>query len=118
MFTETQHRTLLDECKLWLDELASYRGKINQLKTELYYFAPGKNDKDVMVGIEHFHNQFHIQLINIHDLKHEIRFHVNEAERHPTFGHRIPHHYIKEKLDMLLSDLDKLGDEFHAFINN
>ncbi len=117
MYTETQHRTLLDECSQWLTELASYREKINQLKNELYYFAPGKNDPVVMVGIEHFHNQFHIQLINIHDLKHEIRYHVHEAERHPTFGHRIPHRYIKEKIDMLLSDLDKLGDEFHSFIN-
>ncbi|MBK9486122.1 MAG: hypothetical protein IPO01_13235 [Chitinophagaceae bacterium] len=116
MYTETQHRTLIDECVHWLNELASYRQKINQLKNELYYFAPGKTESDTMLGIEHFHNQFHIQLINIHDLKHEIRFHVNEAEKHPTFGHRIPHHYIKEKLDMLLSDLDKLENEFHAFV--
>jgi hypothetical protein len=118
MYTETQHRTLIDECKQWLDVLVSYRGKINQLKNELYYFAPGKSDKDVLLGIEHFHNQFHIQLINIHDLKHEIRHHVYEAEKHPTFGHRIPHHYIKEKLDTLLFDLDKLESAFHAFIKN
>lgn len=116
MYTETQHRTLMDECTQWLQSLAAYRAKINELKNELYYFAPGKSDHDVLMGIEHFHNQFHIQLINIHDLKHEIRHHVHEAERHPTFGHRIPHHYIKEKLDMLLSDLEQLGDEFHAFI--
>ena len=116
MYTETQHRTLIDECVHWLNELASYRQKINQLKNELYYFAPGKTEPDTLLGIEHFHNQFHIQLINIHDLKHEIRIHVNEAEKHPTFGHRIPHHYIKEKLDMLLSDLDKLENEFHAFV--
>lgn len=116
MYTETQHRSLMEECHQWLSGLSSYREKINHLKTELYYFAPGKSEPDVLLGIEHFHNQFHIQLINIHDLKHEIRFHINEAERHPTFGHRIPHHYIKEKLDMLLSDLDKLGDAFHAFV--
>jgi len=116
MYTETQHRTLLEECHKWLEELVAYRTKINQLKNELYYFAPGKKDAEVMIGIEHFHNQFHIQLINIHDLKHEIRYHVYEAEKHPTFGHRIPHHYIKEKLDLLLADLDKLEEDFHAFI--
>jgi hypothetical protein len=116
MFTETQHRTLMDECKQWLHELAAFRTRLNELKNELYYFAPGKSDHDVLLGIEHFHNQFHIQLINIHDLKHEIRHHVQEAERHPTFGHRIPHHYIKEKLDMLVGDLEKLDNEFHAFI--
>jgi hypothetical protein len=117
MVTEAQHHALIDECKQWYDVLASYRQKINGLKNELYYFAPGKTGQEVLIGIEHFHNQFHIQLINIHDIKHEIRYHVNEAERHPNFGHRIPHHYIKEKLDMLLSDLDKLELEFHQFIN-
>lgn len=116
MYSETQHLALVDECREWHDKLVSYREKINQLKNELYYFAPGKVDHDVLLGIEHFHNQFHIQLINIHNLKHEIRYHLQEAERHPTFGHRIPHHNIKEKLDMLLSDLDALEIEFHTFI--
>ncbi|MBL0358051.1 MAG: hypothetical protein IPP72_14800 [Chitinophagaceae bacterium] len=116
MVTETQHRTLIDECKQWYDQLTAYRSKINTLKNELYYFAPGKTDQDTLIGIEHFHNQFHIQLINIHDLKHEIKHHVVEAERHPNFGHRIPHHYIKDKLDMLLGDLDKLEEDFHSFV--
>ncbi len=118
MVTEAQHRSLIDECNKWYDQLAAYRQKINNLKNELYYFAPGKTDHEVLLGIEHFHNQFHIQLINIHDLKHEIRHHVQEAERHPNFGHRIPHHYIKDKLDLLLADLDKLEKEFHTFIQS
>ena len=117
MITETQHLAMIDECKKWHDVLRSYRVKINNLKSELYYYAPGKTDHDVLAGIEHFHNQFHIQLINIHDLKHEIRHHLHEAERYPNFGHRIPHHYIKDKLDILISDLDKLEKEFHHFIN-
>ena len=116
MVTEAQHQSLIAECKDWHDILVSYRKKLNELKTELYYFAPGKTDHDVLLGIEHYHNQFHIQLINIHDLKHEIKYHVNEAERHPNFGHRIPHHYIKDKVDMLLADLDKLETDFHQFI--
>jgi hypothetical protein len=116
MLTETQHKAMISECKDWYNILAAYREKINSLKTELYFFAPGKTDHDILTGIEHFHNQFHIQLINIHDLKHEIRHHVREAERHPNFGHRIPHHYIKDKLDLLIADLVKLEEEFHGFI--
>ena len=116
MFTEALHQSIVGECHQWHDELVSYREKIHQLQNELYYFAPGKTDHDVAMGIEHFHNQFHVHLINIHDLKHEIKHHLAEAERHPTFGHRIPHHRIKEKLDMLLTDLDKLENEFHTFI--
>ena len=117
MITEVQNSALIEECKKWYDVLASYRQKINHLKTELYFFAPGKTKNDELIGIEHFHSQFHIQLINIHDLKHEIRLHVNEAEHYPRIGHRIPHHYIKDKLDLLISDLDKLEEEFHQFIN-
>ncbi len=116
MITETQHRELIDECNKWYDVLANYRDKLNHLKTELYFFAPGKTDKEQLAGIEHFHNQFHIQLINIHDLKHEIRYHVIEAERHPNFGHRIPHHYIKDKLDLLIGELEKLENDFRRFV--
>lgn len=116
MYTEAQHKEIIDECKSWYSTLASYRNKLNVLKTELYFFAPGKTDKNTLLGIEHFHNQFHLQLINIHDLKHEIKHHVNEAELHPSFGHRIPHHNIKDKLDMLLKDLDELEVDFHTFI--
>lgn len=117
MVTEAQHHALIDECKAWYSQLASYRTKINNLKNELYYFAPGKTDQETLIGIEHFHNQFHIQLINIHDLKHEIKQHVHDAELHPNFGHRIPHHHVKDKVDMLIADLDKLELEFHDFVN-
>lgn len=118
MVTEVQHQTLLEECKEWYEVLVSYRERINNLKNELYYFAPGKIDEETRLGIEHFHNQFHIQLINIHDLKHEIKKHIKDANQHPSFGHRIPHHFIKEKVDMLVSDLDKLEEDFHSFVQS
>jgi len=118
MQAEEQHKALINECNEWYDVLATYREKINKLKTELYFFAPGKTDKDVLVGIEHYHNQFHIQLINVHDLKHEIRNYVIETEKHPNFSHRIPHHYLKEKLDYQTTELDKLETDFHAFIKS
>jgi len=41
---------------------------------------------------------------------------LKEAERHPTFGHRIPHHYVHEKLETLENDINKLEEEFHAFV--
>lgn len=118
MVTEAQHQALITECNEWYEILATYRNKLNTLKTELYYFAPGKTEKNILMGIEHFHNQFHIQLINLHDLKHEIKHHVQEAERHPNFGHRIPHHYLKEKFDILVNDLDELDADFHGFIKS
>ncbi|MCG9900778.1 MAG: hypothetical protein MUF12_00365 [Sediminibacterium sp.] len=116
MVTEAQHQAILQECQDWYKTLVQYKEKIQHLKNELYLFAPGITDHDTLVEVEHYHNQFHIQLINLHDVKHEIRHHVVEAERHPNFGHRIPHHQIKEKLDFLLKDLDQLENNFHNFI--
>ncbi|MFZ4771360.1 MAG: hypothetical protein ACOYLO_14345 [Ferruginibacter sp.] len=116
MVTEEINKEIVGECNLWYATLASYSEKINRLKKELYFFAPGKTDHEVLLGIEHFHNQIHIQLINIHDLKHEIKYHIKEAERYPRIGHRIPHHYIKEKLDLLIADLDKMETDFQDFV--
>ncbi len=117
MVTEAQRTALIGECKDWYTVLASYSEKMNKLKKELYFFAPGKTNHDVLVGIEHFHNQFHIQLINIHDLKHEIKHHIQEAERYPNIGQRVPHHYIKDKLDLLVNELNNLEMDFHDFVN-
>lgn len=117
MTTESVNQSRLEECKGWYDNLVNYREKLNQWKSELYYFAPGKSNQEVKIGIDHFHNQFHIQLINVHDLKHEIRNHIH-SEEHPhddTIGKE--HNALKEKYDFMVSYLDKLEQEFHAFIN-
>lgn len=116
MVTEEINKTIVGECNEWYASLASRCDTINKLKKELYFFAPGKTDKDQLLGIEHFHNQIHIQLINIHDLKHEIKSQIKEAERYPRIGHRIEHHHLKDKLDLLLTDLDQLAEDFHQFV--
>lgn len=113
------NETLLNEigqCKEWYQTLGNYKQKLNQLKTELYAFAPGKTDKDILVEVEHYHNQFHIQLINIHDLQHELKPLINEFDRHPDQSVQIPFKDLKGKFDFLINDLDKLEGDFHAFI--
>lgn len=117
MVIEELNKVIVGECQEWYSTLASYSEKINRLKRELYFFAPGKTDHDTQLGIEHYHNQIHIQLINIHDLKHEIKLQIREAQRFPQIGHRIPHHFLKDKLDLLVADLDTLEAGFHAFVN-
>lgn len=116
MITATQQKPLIDECRTLYHALAHHSKNIKNMKSELYFFAPGKTGHDTLVGVEHFHNQFHIQLINVHDLKHELKQHIHEAERFPNIGHRIPHHFIKEKIDTLIADLEKLEQDFHQFI--
>ena len=83
MLIETQHQQLLDEAKKWNDHLRTYVDSINELKNKFYKWAAGKYDRDVLVQIERFHNQFHIQQINLHDLKHSIRLHMQECKLIP-----------------------------------
>lgn len=42
MYTETQQRTLVDECHQWHDELVAYREKINRLKANSIISHPAK----------------------------------------------------------------------------
>ena len=118
MLTATQNQELIDEAHQWVDVLKSYATSINDLKSQLYKWAAGKTNHDTLLQIEHFHNQFHIQLINIHDLKHAIRHHIKEVHLTPNFGHRIPHLKTKDEFKNLLNDLDQLKNDFHQFISN
>lgn len=118
MVTATEHQDLLTECHQWRDTLRHYRDDLNQLRNELYVVAAGKTDKEFLKEVEHYHNQFHIQAINIHDLKHAIKHHMAEVGHHPNFGHKIPHHKVEMELKVLTEGLEKLKADFHQFIQS
>ena len=116
MVTTTDHQALLAECQQWRDDLRHYREDLNQLRNQLYSAAAGKTDKEFLKEVEHYHNQFHIQSINIHDLKHSIKHHITDANHHPNFGHRIPHHKLDEQFKILTHQLDLLKQDFRNFL--
>lgn len=118
MVTTTEHQSLLAECQQWRDGLRQKREELNQLRNLLYSAAAGKTDKDFLREVEHYHNQFHIQSINIHDLKHSIKHHVSDAQHHPNFGHRIPHHHLELEYKSLTNSLDHLKKDFQLFISS
>lgn len=116
MLTNESLSKTIEDSKQWYSTLSKYRERLNTLKTELYSFAPGKTDKDVLLGIEHYHNQFHIQLINVHDLQHELKPFIQEFEKHPEQPMQFPYDELKGKLEFLVRDLDQLDADFHTFI--
>ena len=118
MVTTTEHQTLLDECQQWRDQLRQYREDLNQLRNQLYSAAAGKTDKEFLTEVEHYHNQFHIQSINIHDLKHSIKHHISDANHHPNFGHKIPHVKLQSEFKTLTRNLDQLKHNFSNFIES
>jgi hypothetical protein len=76
--------------------------------------------KDQLQEVEHFGNQFHIQLINIHDLKHNIKGH-ERAVRHEsdnvsesTYAH---HEELLDQFLTLENTLQELRNDFQKFIS-
>ena len=66
---------LSGECNTWRDQLRIYRDEFNRNEAKLSQAASQPLSKEQLRDVEHLHNQFHIQLINIHDLKQAIKTH-------------------------------------------
>lgn len=72
---QVESAQLIAECEAWRQTLRQYREEFTQDKTKLQLAASHSLSKDQLQEVEHLHNQFHIQLINIHDLKQAIKTH-------------------------------------------
>jgi chromosome segregation ATPase len=115
---------LSGECNTWRESLRSYRDEINQMKQNLQKAASQNLSKDQLQDVEHYHNQFHIQLINVHDLKQSIKAHdrrVNfEMAAHSgqlSEDTMAEHEHLFEEYQTLDHTLQALRDEFSSFIN-
>ncbi len=109
-------KALLDECIQWRQQLRDAREIVHGLQNELVPAVEGKTDQDFLRQVDHYQNQFHISLINLHDIKYEIKHHVAEMEKYPHFGHRVPHLTLEDKFKTLLNDIRKLNEEFYQFV--
>ncbi len=66
---------LSGECNTWREQLRQFREEFNRDEAKLRQVAGKPLSKEQLHDVEHLHNQFHIQLINIHDLKQSIKNH-------------------------------------------
>ena len=114
---------LASECISWREALRKYRDEFTQDNIKLQHAAKPSLSKDQLQEVEHLHNQFHIQLINIHDLKHSIKVHHRLIEfelkehngqmREETLAHHESLFDQFQNLDLTLQDL---RGEFDRFI--
>jgi len=115
---------LTAECNTWREQMRNYREEITNLKDQLRKIALKVTRYDQLQDVEHYENQFHIQLINIHDLKHSIKVHDykttlarvdnNGRVNHTTIAE---HQHLFSEYRRLQSLLDELKDRFHQFIS-
>jgi len=119
---QTDVSQLTAECKDWLQILRNYRDEFQTSKKALQETCRKSLSKSQLLDVEHFDNQFHIQLINIHDLKHSIKTHEKRIEHESASGDVAEENYTlhEELLNEFLSlesTLQELRNEFKTFIS-
>jgi chromosome segregation ATPase len=115
---------LSGECNTWRDSLRSCREDLNQLKKQLQQTASQNLSKDQLHDVEHYHNQFHIQLINVHDLKQAIKAHDRRVQFETAANSGqlaedtiAEHERLFEEFQSLDSTIKNLREEFGDFIH-
>jgi len=122
---QTDISQLSKECNEWRERLHSFRDEFNQLKNQLQQVANKSLSKTQLTDLEHFQNQLHIQLINIHDLKQsvkahdkQIQFEVSGNDGHVSDDTLAYHEHLYEDYQHLEQTLSDLRHEVNSFIGN
>ena len=114
---------LSGECNVWREKLRIYREEFQNDETKLRQVAGQPLSKEQLQDVEHLHNQFHIQLINIHDLKQAIKVHDRKMNFERMAFNGIAnedsytrHEGLHEEYQQLEQTLSELRDEFQDFL--
>ena len=114
---------LSGECNVWREKLRNYREEFSNDEAKLRQVAGQTLSKEQLQQVEHLHNQFHIQLINIHDLKQAIKTHDRKINFEKTaFNGKANedslsrHEELHEEYQSLEQTLEDLRSEFNNFL--
>jgi hypothetical protein len=115
---------LSGECNAWRDQLRNQREEFNHHEAKLRQVAGQQLSKQQLQDVEHLHNQFHIQLINIHDLKQAIKAHDRKINFEKAAFNGMAnedsltrHEELHEEYQTLIQTLEVLRSEFDSFLN-
>jgi hypothetical protein len=114
---------LTGECNTWRDNLRQFRDEFSQDKIKLQKAAGTTLSKEQLQDVEHLHNQFHIQLINIHDLKQAIKSHERKmnfeiagSQSQLNEDTVAEHERLFDQFQSLDHTLTELREEFDQFL--
>ena len=114
---------LTAECQEWRQILRNYREEFNDCRKALQQTCNKSLSKEQLLEVEHFDNQFHIQLINIHDLKQSVKLHERKIQFETARGAEASeatfayHEDLLDQFLMLENTLQQLREDFKNFIN-
>ena len=120
---QTDVSQLATECQEWRQILRNYREEIQLSKKSLEEICRKNLSKEQLKEVEHYDNQFHIQLINIHDVKQFIKAHERKLGLEGRAGEGIgeetytEHEQLLDQFLSLESTLQELRNEFKNFIS-
>ena len=114
---------LSGECNVWREKLRHHREEFNNHEAKLRQVAGQQLSKEQLQDVEHLHNQFHIQLINIHDLKQAIKVHDRKINfEKAAFNGKANedslarHEELHDEYRSLEQTLEELRSKFDAFL--
>jgi hypothetical protein len=114
---------LSGECNAWREKLRQYKEEFQKDEVQLRQVAGQALSKQQLQDVEHLHNQFHIQLINIHDLKQAIKGHDRKMNfEKAAFNGSVneeslaEHEKLHDDMQALENTLSDLREEFAEFL--
>ncbi|RYY56356.1 MAG: hypothetical protein EOO09_06980 [Chitinophagaceae bacterium] len=120
---QVETTVISDNCTAWRDRLREHREKLNDCQHQLQQLAARELTTDQLRDLEQLHNQFHVQLVNIHDLKHSIKTHLKKTdfEFNVKNGHLnddtlAEHEVLLTRYSGLEERLQELQDRFTRFV--
>jgi len=108
---ETDISQFTRECNDWRETLRSHRDELHQMQTTLQQAVNHPLSKEEQTELEHLQNQLHIQLINIHDLKHAVKLHDRKL------SHEVSGKNATQFSDNVSAYHDNLNDNYHMLEN-
>lgn len=109
----TEISQLNRECTAWRNELRNHRNILNDYQQELRKVCEPGITNDTLIEVGHFENQFHIQLINIHDLRQSLKRHDRKiAEERNASGGLVSDDTLNEH-ENLFDDYQRLENTLH-----
>lgn len=110
----------------WLRSLSFYKEEIKTLKNRLTEIAAKNSNVEVMKNVDHYENQFEIQLSNIRKIKHNIESNIhNIAAEAMTAragyiddGYLEQHNELEDQFAAEESTIKELRHEFNQFASH
>ncbi len=123
---QTEISQFTRECNDWRETLRSHRDELHQMQTTLQKAVNHPLSKEEQTELEHLQNQLHIQLINIHDLKHAVKLHDRKLSHEVSgkadaqFSDNVSayHENLYDNYQSLETTLSELRSDLNHFITS